>query len=55
MALREMLLPMGLYDLSPDSFVSRELEAYGVGFALVEEVLRRVAEDSFVTSCSGKR
>ncbi|MCD4835535.1 YmfQ family protein [Phocea massiliensis] len=54
MALREMLLPMGLYDLSPDSFVSRELEAYGVGFALVEEVLRRVAEDSFVTSCSGE-
>lgn len=52
-ALREALLPLGLYDLSPSSFVSRELDAYAAGFALVEEVLRRVEEDSFVSSCSG--
>ena len=27
MALGDMLRPMGIYDLSPDSFVCRELEA----------------------------
>lgn len=52
-SLRQMLLPMGLYDLSDTSVVSQELKAYAAGFALVEEILDQVEQNMFVSTASG--
>lgn len=50
-----LLDPLRLYDLSPESFVSRELMAYAAGLALFRQRLEQCRDDLFLTTCSLER
>lgn len=50
-----LLDPLRLYDLSPESFVSRELMAYAAGLALFRQRLERCQDDLFLATCSLER
>lgn len=47
-----LLDPLRLYDLSPESFVSRELMAYAAGLALFRQRLEQCRDDLFIATCS---
>ena len=50
-----LLDPLRLYDLSPESFVSRELMAYAAGLALFRQRLEQCRDDLFLATCSLER
>ena len=50
-----LLDPLRLYDLSPESFVSRELMAYAAGLALFRQRLEQCRDDLFIATCSLER
>ena len=50
-----LLDPLRLYDLSPGSFVSRELMAYAAGLALFRQRLEQCRDDLFLATCSLER
>ena len=50
-----LLDPLRLYDLSPGSFVSRELMAYAAGLALFRQRLEQCRDDLFLVTCSLER
>ena len=50
-----LLDPLRLYDLSPESFVSRELMAYAAGLALFRQRLEQCRDDLFLATYTGWR
>lgn len=53
-SLYQLLSPLGIYALGQNSLIDRELEAYGAGFALLEEAIRQLEEDLFVQTAQGQ-
>lgn len=54
-SMKALLDPLRLYDLSGESFVSRELMAYAAGLERFRQRLEQCWNDLFVSSCSLER